>query len=105
MGTSPRPSSPSTPDRFTFESEGFRYEVRRPLLRHEDHGTLLLARCRSLVHDAPRHAVVLKRMAMSPGRQARARAVEEVRLAEYLHHSNIARVLRLAEYQGSPMWW
>jgi len=87
---------------FTFESEGFRYEVFRPLLAHEDYDTLWLTWCRSLKEKGPRQLVVLKQVEVPEGREGRTRAIEEVQLAEHLHHPKISRVFRLAEYQGAP---
>ena len=51
MAASPRPSTPS---RFEFQSEGFHYEVRGPLLAHTDFDQFLLAWCRK--DDALHHA-------------------------------------------------
>ncbi|HYO70446.1 MAG TPA: serine/threonine-protein kinase [Archangium sp.] len=87
---------------FTFESDGFRYEVLRSLLEHVDYDTLWLARCRPLKEKAPRRLVVLKQVEVPEGREGRTRAIEEVQLAEHLHHPRIARVFRLAECQGAP---
>jgi len=95
--------TPSTETgRFAFESNGFRYEVFRSLLEHEDYDTLLLAWCRPLREEGPRRLVVLKRVEVPEGRMGRTRAVEEVQLAFHLHHPGLARVFRLAEHQGSP---
>ncbi|QRN94693.1 serine/threonine protein kinase [Archangium violaceum] len=96
------PTPPRETGRFTFESDGLRYEVRRPLLQHEDHDTLLLAWCGPLKEKGPRRLVVLKQVEVPPGREGRMRAVEEVRLAAHLHHPAIARVFGLAERRGSP---
>ncbi len=93
---------PTETGRFSFESGAFRYEVRGPLLAHEDYDTLLIARCRSTEQVGPRRLVVLKRVEVPEGRAGRTRAVEEVQLAAHLHHPAIARVFRLAEYQGAP---
>jgi eukaryotic-like serine/threonine-protein kinase len=93
---------PTDTGRFTFESDGFSYEVLRSLLEHVDYDTLWLARCRPLKERARRRLVVLKQVEIPEGREGRTRAVEEVRLAEHLHHPKIARVFRLAEHQGSP---
>lgn len=41
-------TSPTETGRFTFESNGFRYEVFRSLLEHEDFDTPWLAWCRPL---------------------------------------------------------
>jgi serine/threonine-protein kinase len=87
---------------FTFESDGFRYEVLRALLEHVDYDTLWLARCKPLKEKAPRRLVVLKQVEVPEGREGRTRAIEEVQLAEHLHHPKIARVFRLAEHQGAP---
>ncbi|HZH15374.1 MAG TPA: protein kinase [Archangium sp.] len=94
--------SPTDTGCFTFESGGFRYEVFRSLLEHVDYDTLWLARCRPLTEKARRQLVVLKQVEVPEGREGRTRAVEEVRLAEHLHHPRIGHVLRLAEYQGAP---
>src|SRR5687768_1229883 len=51
---------PPETGRLTFESGGFRYEVFRPLLEHEDYDTLLLAWCGPLKEEDPRRLVVLK---------------------------------------------
>jgi serine/threonine-protein kinase len=94
---------PPESGRFTFESEGFRYEVFRSLLEHEDYDTLWLAWCRPLKEaEEPRRLVVLKRVEVPEGRMGRTRAVEEIQLAAHLHHPGLACVFRLAEYQGSP---
>jgi len=87
---------------FTFESDGFRYEVLRSLLEHVDYDTLWLARCRPLKEKVRRRLVVLKQVEVPEGREGRTRAIEEVQLAEHLHHPRIGRVFRLAEHQGSP---
>jgi serine/threonine-protein kinase len=92
---------PSETGRFTFESDGFRYEVFRSLLEHEDYDTLLLSWCRP-IEEGPRRLVVLKRVQVPEGRAGRIRAMEEVQLAAHLHHPGLARVFRLAEHQGSP---
>jgi eukaryotic-like serine/threonine-protein kinase len=93
---------PTDTGRFSFESGGFRYEVFRPLLVHEDYDTLLLAWCRPMKKIGPRRLVVLKCVEVPEGREGRARAVEEVQLVEHLHHPGLARVFRLAEHQGTP---
>ncbi|WP_052517777.1 protein kinase domain-containing protein [Archangium violaceum] len=93
---------PTERGRFTFESDGFRYEVLRSLLEHVDYDTLWLARCRPLKEKAPRRLVVLKQVEVPEGREGRTRVIEEVQLAEHLHHPRIGRVLRLAEYQDAP---
>jgi len=93
---------PTEVRRFTFESDGFRYEVFRSLLEHEDYDTLLLAWCRPLKEVELRQFVVLKQVEVPEGRMGRTRAVEEVHLAAHLHHPGLARVFRLAEHQGSP---
>ncbi|WNG50197.1 serine/threonine protein kinase [Archangium minus] len=93
---------PTDTGRFTFESGGFRYEVFRTLLEHVDYDTLFLSWCRPLKEKARRRLVVLKQVEVPEGREGRTRAIEEVQLAEYLHHPRIGRVLRLAEYQGDP---
>ncbi|MCY1079951.1 serine/threonine-protein kinase [Archangium lansingense] len=93
---------PTDTGRFTFESDGFRYEVFRPLLAHEDYDTLFLSWCRPMKEKGARRLVVLKQVEVPEGRKGRSRAIEEVQLAEHLHHSRLGRVFRLAEYQGSP---
>ncbi|QRK09166.1 serine/threonine protein kinase [Archangium violaceum] len=93
---------PTDTGRFTFESGGFRYEVFRTLLEHVDYDTLFLSWCRPLKEKARRRLVVLKQVEVPEGREGRTRAIEEVQLAEYLHHPRLGRVLRLAEYQGAP---
>jgi eukaryotic-like serine/threonine-protein kinase len=93
---------PTDTGRFSFESDGFRYEVRGPLLAHEDYDTLFLSWCRPLKEKARRKLVVLKQVEVPVGREGRTRAIEEVQLAEHLHHPRIGRILRLAEYQGVP---
>ena len=93
---------PSGPDRLAFEAGGFRYEVLRSLLEHVDYDTLWLARCRPLTEKAPRRLVVLKQVEVPEGREGRTRAIEEVQLAEHLHHSRVGRVFRLAECGGVP---
>ena len=92
---------PTDTGRFTFESGGFRYEVFRPLLDHEDYDPLLLAWTRP-IEEGPRRLVVLKQVEVPEGREGRTRAVEEVQLAAHLRHPSIGRVLRLAERRGSP---
>ena len=87
---------------FTFESDGFRYEVLRSILEPVDYDTLWLARCRPLKEKARRRLVVLKQVEVPEGREGRTRAIEEVQLAAYLHHPKIARVFRLAECAGVP---
>lgn len=93
---------PTEPERFTFESGGFRYEIFRSLLAHEDYDTLFLSWSRPLKEAGPRRLVVLKQVEVPEGRMGRTRAVEEIQLAEHLHHPGLARVFRLAEYQGAP---
>jgi serine/threonine-protein kinase len=93
---------PTETGRFTFESGGFRYEVFHSLLEHVDYDTLFLSWCRPLKEKARRRLVVLKQVEVPEGLKGRTRAIEEVQLAEHLHHPKIARVYRLAEYQGSP---
>ncbi|WP_395856672.1 serine/threonine protein kinase [Cystobacter fuscus] len=93
---------PTEPERFIFESGNFRYEVRGPLLAHEDYDTLFLSWCRSLKENVPRKLVVLNHVEVPEGREGRTRAVEEIQLAAHLHNPGLARVFRLAEYQGSP---
>ncbi|OJT19963.1 hypothetical protein BO221_32685 [Archangium sp. Cb G35] len=87
---------------FTFESDGFRYEVLRSLLEHVDYDTLWLARCRPLKEKARRRLVVLKQVEVPEGLEGRTRAIEEVQLAEHLHHPKIGRVIQFAEYQCTP---
>ncbi|HEX5748880.1 MAG TPA: serine/threonine-protein kinase [Archangium sp.] len=94
------PSTDTGP--FTFESEGFRYEVFRSLLEHVDYDTLFLSWCRPVKEKARRRLVALKQVEVPEGREGRTRAIEEVQLAEHLHHPKIARVFRLAEHQGAP---
>jgi serine/threonine-protein kinase len=93
---------PTETGRFTFESGGFRYEVFRSLVEHVDEDTLLLSWCRPLEEKAPRRLVVLKQVEVPEGHEGRTRAVEEVQLAEHLHHPGIARVFRLAERRDVP---
>jgi serine/threonine-protein kinase len=93
---------PTDTGRFTFESDGFRYEVFRSLLEHVDYDTLFLSWCRPVKEKARRRLVVLKQVEVPEGREGRTRAIEEVQLAEHLHHPRIARVFRLAERGGVP---
>jgi serine/threonine protein kinase len=95
-------SRSNSPERFSFESEGFRYEVRGPLLVHADYASLLLAWCTSPGDDTSRQAVVLKKMEVPIGRGGRTRAVEEVQLAQHLEHPGIGQVCRIAGYLGEP---
>lgn len=87
--------------RFTFEANGFHYEVMDPLVLHPDYDILLLAYRRPL-QGGPRRLVELKKVNMVPGRDARASAREEVRLAALLHHPKISRVYDFVVHKGIP---
>ncbi|MET0405087.1 MAG: protein kinase [Cystobacter sp.] len=80
--------------RDVFESEGSRFEVYDTQLDHPDYDTLLLA-WRTPVTGGRRSRVLLKRLLRSPHREQRERAWEEIQLASYLSHDNIAQVFGL----------
>ncbi|WNG27756.1 protein kinase [Cystobacter fuscus] len=84
--------SGGSPSRLTFESGGYLYSIQRPLVSHPDYDTLLLS-SRQLAKGGPFKLVVLKPVLLEHGREARARAMEEVRLSKSLRHRNIAPVL------------
>jgi len=87
--------------RFSFESGEYRYDVEAPLLLHPDFDTLLVANRRHLTKKESRK-VILKKVGAITGREARARATEEVRLAGFLHHPRIARVFDFVVHDGIP---
>jgi len=87
--------------RFTFEAVEYRYEVTEPLVLHPYYDTLFIA-WRRLLSGGPRHMVELKKVNMVPGRDARASAREEVRLASLLRHPKIARVHDFIVNKGIP---
>jgi serine/threonine-protein kinase len=87
---SSRPASP-----LAFESGGYSYSIQRPLVSHPDYDTLLLA-SRQLATGGPFKRVVLKPILLEHEREARTRALEEVRLSKALGHRNIAPVLGTA---------
>ncbi len=87
--------------RFSFESGEYRYDVESPLLLHPDFDTLLIATRRHLTKKE-RRKVILKKVGAVTGREARARATEEVRLAGFLHHPKIARVFDFVVHNGTP---
>jgi serine/threonine-protein kinase len=103
----PRPDSPRRhavkPEdyRFTFDADGYRYEVTGPLVIHPHYDTLFLA-WRHPVLGGPRRLVELKQVRMVPGRDARASAREEVRLAALLHHPKISRSHGFVVHKGTP---
>ena len=76
----------------TFESSGYLYSIQRSLVSHPDYDTLLLS-SRQLATGGPFKLVVLKPVLLEHGREARTRAMEEVRLSKSLRHRNIAPVL------------
>lgn len=105
-GNSPRRATRQGADRyrdyrFSFESGDYRYDVEAPLLLHPDFDTLLVASRRHL-KKKERRSVVLKKVGAITGREARARATEEVRLAGFLHHPRIARVFDFVVHDGTP---
>jgi len=75
-----------------FEAGDYRYRIQHPLVSHPDYDTLLLA-SRQSTRDGTLQRVVLKPLRLEHGREARARAMEEVRLSKSLRHGNIAPVL------------
>ena len=90
---SSRPPSP-----LAFESGGYSYSLQRPLVSHPDYDTLLLA-SRQLATGGPLKRVVLKPILLEHEREARTRALEEVRLSRCLRHRNIAPVLGTAFHE------
>jgi serine/threonine-protein kinase len=92
----PGPSDSRGPaSQLAFESGDYSYSIQRPLVSHPDYDTLLLS-SRKLAKGGPFKLVVLKPILLEHGREARARALEEVRLSKYLRHRNIAPVLGTA---------
>jgi serine/threonine-protein kinase len=96
----PRSPYNQEPDaRLVFDSGGFRYETYRPLVKHRDHDTLMVV-WRQPVGGGPRAQVLLKPLDAPHGCDRHARAREEVHLATFLRHPNIAEVYGLAEHEG-----
>ena len=75
-----------------FEAGDYCYRIQHPLVSHPDYDTLLLA-SRQRTRGGPLQRVVLKPLRLEHGREARTRAMEEVRLSKSLRHHNIAPVL------------
>jgi eukaryotic-like serine/threonine-protein kinase len=100
-GASSSAAPPKNKSRLSFDSGAFRYEVSRPLVSHPDYDTLLLAKRRPFEGGSPR-TVILKPVDAPPGREGRARAREEVKLATHLHHPGIASVHGFAMHEGMP---
>jgi eukaryotic-like serine/threonine-protein kinase len=96
------PSNPGGPKRgMSFQVGDFRYEVLRPLVVHPDYDTLLLA-TREPLQGGSVKLVVLKPIVMEHGREARHRALEEVRLSKALRHPNIATVYGYVMHDELP---
>jgi serine/threonine-protein kinase len=93
MATAGKPSGPV----ILFTHEGLAYELREHLGVGPHGEALLVARQRTA--DEPLAEVVLKCLGLPPGppsaetRRVRARLEEEVRLARYLSHGSLVRVL------------
>lgn len=97
------PRSPDNlePDvRLVFDSGGFRYELYRYLVKHRDYDTLMVV-WRQPVSGGPRAQVLLKPLDAPHGRDMQARAREEMNLATFLRHPNIAEVYGLAAHEGT----
>lgn len=96
----PRSPDIQEPDaRLVFDSGGFRYELYRTLVKHRDYDTLLVV-WRQAVGGGPRAQVLLKPLDAPHERDRHARAREEVNLAMFLRHPNIAEVYGLATREG-----
>lgn len=96
------PIRPQGPDAFLFQGTRYRYEYLRPLLEHADFSPTALVRRIPLRGEEPSGVVLLRRVVMPPRKERRQRAMEEVRLASYLDHPNITRLLGLEEHEGRP---
>ncbi|WP_395850093.1 serine/threonine-protein kinase [Cystobacter fuscus] len=95
------PASRGPVARLTFESGGYRYSVHRHLVTHPHYDTLLLA-SREHVEGGPVKLVELKPVVLEEGREGLERVLEEVRLARYLRHPNIAAVYGYAVQNELP---
>jgi serine/threonine-protein kinase len=96
----PRSPDNQEPDaRLVFDSGGFRYELYRTLVKHRDYDTLMVV-WRQPVGGGPRAQILLKPLDAPHGRDRHARAREEVNLAMFLRHPNIAEVYGLAAHEG-----
>lgn len=87
--------------RITFESGGFRYSILRHLVTHPQYDTLLLA-SRQHAEGGPVKLVELKPVVLEEGHEGLERVLEEVRLARFLRHSNIAAVYGYAVQNELP---
>lgn len=95
------PASRSLAARLTFESSGYRYSVHRHLVTHPHYDTLLLA-SRQYTQGGPVKLVELKPVMLEEGREGLERVLEEVRLARFLRHPNIAAVYGCAVQSELP---
>jgi serine/threonine-protein kinase len=86
-----RTSNPRT----IFTSKGYSYEIYGTQVKHCNYDTLLLAWRKSLA-DGTRVPVVMKPFPLSADNGRQGRAYEEVQIATYLQHPNIASVLGIA---------
>ena len=97
-----RPPASSDPTaRLSFESGGFRYTVHRHLVTHPQYDTLLLA-SREHTQGGPVKLVELKPVVLEEGSEGLERVLEEVRLARFLRHPNIAAVYGYAVRNELP---
>jgi eukaryotic-like serine/threonine-protein kinase len=86
----------------SFESCGYRYIVHRPLVLHPDYDPLLLA-SRQSMRGGPVKLVELKHVVLKhSGHKELETLLEEVRLARYLRHSNIAAIHGFAVHDQRP---
>jgi serine/threonine-protein kinase len=95
------PASRGPAPRLTFESGGYRYSVNRHLVTHPHYDTLLLA-SREHTEGGPVKLVELKPVVLEGGREGLERVLEEVRLARFLRHPNIAAVYGYAVHNEVP---
>ncbi len=93
---------PRGPGRQLFEASTYRYVFVHSLLEHEDFEPTVVAWREPVKGRGPGQLVLVKRVVLPPVRERRQRAEEEVRLASYLEHPHISRVLGLEWYQGDP---
>lgn len=96
-----RSSSRGPTARPTFESSGYRYSIQRHLVAHPHYDSLLLA-SREHVQGGPVKLVELKPVVLGEGHQGLDRVLEEVRLARFLRHPNIASVYGYAVHEEVP---
>ncbi|QRK05220.1 serine/threonine protein kinase [Archangium violaceum] len=95
------PASLGPTARLVFESGGYRYSVLRHLVTHPHYNTLLLA-SRQHADGGPVKLVELKPVVLDEGREGLERVLEEVRLARFLRHPNIATVYGYAVQNELP---